>query len=165
MAGGNLVGKGSNIITNFASGFFGSNSLWIGVCKLSSDSSTNLIVPAGLTLGGSNITSWTQVSGGGTGNASTNSVSQHWLATGTNYFGYISLNGVAMNAWPSGSGIPDPAGLSSNNVFTGSNYLTNQVTSIKEITNCVAITLGGVRQTSWPTGALTRRPRIGRVSE
>lgn len=36
------------------------------------------------------------------GDASTNSLSQYWNANGTNYFGWISLGGVATNGWPSG---------------------------------------------------------------
>jgi len=73
----------------------------------------------------------------------------HVLGTNTCYA--ITIGGVTHIAWPTG-GIPDPAGLSSNNVMTGvSNTFTGAV-KINGTNTAYAINLGGVVNTAWPTG-------------
>lgn len=152
---GDIIGGGTGIITNFASAFFNSNSVWIGSCKLSSDAgggllvngasvntgsgsftninsdvltATNLTVVTGLSLGGSNITSWSQISGTGGGGDIFSASNNIFTATSNTFVGtvyapfltnvtHITLGGDTRTAWPTG-GAGGDIFAASNNVFT-----------------------------------------------
>lgn len=77
----------------------------------------NLIVNAG---GGTNLS----INTGGT------TITNKTLLPGANITITDTNNAITIASTASGGGIPDPAGLSSNNVFTGSNTYSNNVQNI-----------------------------------